>query len=47
MFAHQVLGSLLYGGLLAVRVGAARSDPFGLYAYGSGIGGAQLFYSNG
>ncbi|KAJ2989422.1 hypothetical protein NUW58_g3474 [Xylaria curta] len=37
---------VVLGGLLGTRVGAAPSGQFGLYAYGGGIGGAQVFYSN-
>ncbi|KAI0429455.1 hypothetical protein F5Y09DRAFT_310287 [Xylaria sp. FL1042] len=38
---------LVLGGLLGTRAGAAPSGPFELYAYGGGISGAQVFYSNG
>lgn len=44
----MVFGSrLALGGVLGTKAVAAPSGQFGLYAYGSGIGGAQIFYSNG
>ncbi|KAI0400128.1 hypothetical protein F4802DRAFT_602293 [Xylaria palmicola] len=36
---------LVLGGVLGTRKEAAPSGQFGLYAYGKGIGGAQVFYS--
>lgn len=43
----MVFGSrLALGGVLGTKAVAAPSGQFGLYAYGSGIGGAQIFYSN-
>ncbi|TGJ82512.1 hypothetical protein E0Z10_g6243 [Xylaria hypoxylon] len=52
MLAHQGLvmifgARLVLGGLLGTRAAAAPpSGQFGLYAYGGGIDGAQVFYSN-
>ncbi|KAI0532266.1 hypothetical protein GGR58DRAFT_490780 [Xylaria digitata] len=51
MLAHQsflvIFGArLVLGGLLGRSVPAAPSGQFGLYAYGAGIGGAQVFYSH-
>lgn len=34
-------------GSVVVDRDAAPAGPFGLYAYGGGITGAQVFYSNG
>lgn len=38
---------LVLGSVPGTRAVAAPAGPFGLYAYGGGIGGAQVFYSNG
>ncbi|KAI0508864.1 hypothetical protein F5B22DRAFT_378582 [Xylaria bambusicola] len=49
MFSHQMWRLLSCILLQATRVlvGAATPiDPFGLYAYGPGISGARVFYSN-
>jgi hypothetical protein len=44
----MILGSrLALASLLGVRAKDAPSGPFGLYAYGSGISGAPVFYSHG
>ncbi|KAI1163775.1 hypothetical protein F5B18DRAFT_298770 [Nemania serpens] len=37
---------LVLGSVPGTRAVAAPAGPFGLYAYGGGIGGAQVFYSN-
>ncbi|KAI1128950.1 hypothetical protein F5Y10DRAFT_291480 [Nemania abortiva] len=43
----MVFGSrLAMGGLIGTREVAAPTGQFGLYAYGGGISGAQVFYSN-
>ncbi|KAI1420020.1 hypothetical protein F5Y12DRAFT_165646 [Xylaria sp. FL1777] len=52
MLGHQGLlmifaSRLVLGGLLGMRASPTASGQFGLYAYGGGIGGAQVFYSNG
>ncbi|KAI8626526.1 hypothetical protein F5Y19DRAFT_478390 [Xylariaceae sp. FL1651] len=52
MLGHQGLLLLLwsrlaFAGSLGARAKNAPTGPFGLYAYGSGIGGAPVIYSQG